>query len=148
MSRAIVLRRKVMRRALRLMAGLALTAIVGISVVAGQAPSLNRVMREKLEHSKMILGAVVTSDWATLDRESRALARAVKDPAWTAQLNAPEYLRQSDVFERALRDLIGASARRDLSAASKAEVALTTSCVECHQYVAGKRIAKKVEGGK
>jgi cytochrome c553 len=137
-----------MKITLRRVAGLVLTAIVGASVASGQTPSLSRVMREKLEHSKAILGAVVMSDWTTLDRESRALARAAKDPSWTAQLNAPEYLRQSDAFERALRDLIAASARRDLSAASKAEVSLTTSCVGCHQYVAGKRIAKKVEGGK
>jgi hypothetical protein len=131
-----------MKTALRIVGGLLLTAIVSTSAASGQAPRLSRVMREKLEHSKAILGAVVTSDWATLDRESRALARAAQDPAWTAQLTAPEYLRQSDAFQRALQDLIEASARRDLSAASKAEVSLTTSCVGCHQHVAGKRIAR------
>ena len=131
-----------MKTTLRLAVGLVLMVIVSTSATSGQASRLSRVMREKLEHSKAILGAVVTSDWTTLDRESRALARAARDPAWTAQLTAPEYLRQSDAFQRALQDLIEASARRDLSAASRADVALTTSCVGCHQYVAGKRIAR------
>ena len=99
-------------------------AIATLSAAGDQAPRLSLVMRQKLDHSKAILGAVVTSDWATLDRESRALARATQDPVWIA-LTAPEYLRQSAAFQRALQDLIEASARKDLDAASKAEVTLT-----------------------
>lgn len=118
-----------------------LTAVVAVSTASSQTPHVSRVMREKLDHAKAILGAVVTSDWATLDRESRALARAAQDPAWTA-LIAPEYIKQSDAFERALQDLIQASAKRDLDAASKAEVALTTACVQCHQFVTRRRIAQ------
>ena len=49
---------------------------------SGPTPQLSRVMRAKLAHSQAILGAVVTSNWAVLDRESRALALAVRDPAW------------------------------------------------------------------
>jgi hypothetical protein len=116
------------------------TAFVALSA-AGDQPRLSLVMREKLDHSKAILGAVVTSDWSTLDRESRALARAAHDPAWTV-LTAPEYLRQSDAFQNALQQLIEASARKDLDAASKAEVSLTLSCVDCHRYVARRRIAQ------
>ena len=98
-------------------------------------------MREKLDHSKAILGAVVTSDWRTMDRESRALALAVRDPAWTA-LIAPEYLKQSDAFQTALQQLIEASARKDLDQAAKAEISLTITCVDCHRYVTRRRIAK------
>ena len=112
-----------------------------LSAAGDQVPLLNLVMRQKLEHSKAILGAVVTSDWAALDRESRALARATQDPAWTA-LTAPEYLRQSDAFQNALQQLILASARRDLDAAAKAEVALIMSCVDCHRYVGRRRDAQ------
>ena len=117
-------------------------AILAASIVsAGQAPPLNRVMREKLSHSQAILAAVVTSDWTALDRESRALAIVVKDPSWSV-LTAPEYLRQSDVFQRALQRLIEASAKRDLDAAAAAEVSLTLSCVECHKYLARQRLAR------
>jgi len=111
-----------------------------LSAAGDQGTRLNRVMQEKLDHSKAILGAVVTSDWTTLDRESRALALAVRDPAWTA-LIAPEYLAHSDEFQAALQQLIQASARKDLDLAAKAEVSLTMSCVDCHRYVARHRIA-------
>src|SRR3954468_16428949 len=112
-----------------------------LAPAAAQGPGLSRVMREKLDHAKAILGAVVTSDWQTLDRESRALSQVTHDPAWIA-LTAPEYLEQSDAFQRALQALIGASARRDLQAAANAEVALTTTCVQCHQYVSRRRMAR------
>jgi hypothetical protein len=99
-------------------------------------------MREKLGRSQAILGAVVKSDWTTLDRESRALALTVRDPAWTTALTQPEYLRQSDAFTRALQNLIEASAKRDLERAADAQVALTVSCVGCHVYIARHRVAK------
>jgi len=117
----------------------AIGAAVALSSAGAQTPMLNRVMREKLDHSKAILGAVVTSDWKTMDRESRALVLAVRDPAWTA-LIAPEYLKQSDAFQTALQQLIEASARKDLDQAAKAEVSLTMSCVDCHRYVTRRRI--------
>ena len=119
--------------------------IIGLSVgtFADQAqPALSRIMRAKLAHSQAILGAVVTSNWTVLDRESRALALAVRDPAWGAALTQPEYLRQSDAFSRALQDLIEASAKRDLESAANAHIALTASCVRCHAYMTRRRIAK------
>ena len=68
---------------------------IGASADQAPGPQLNRVMRAKLAHSQAILAAVVTSNWSVLDRESRALALVVRDPAWTMALTEPEYLRQS-----------------------------------------------------
>lgn len=121
---------------------LALTAVLGISASADQTPGLSRVMRAKLGHSQAILAAVITSDWKALDRESRALALAVRDPAWGFALTEPEYLRQSDAFSRALQDLIEVSARRDLEKAGDAQLALTKSCVQCHLYMTRRRMAR------
>ena len=113
------------------------------SVAFGQdKPPLNKVMRAKLGHSQAILGAIVTSNWAVLDKESRALALAVRDPAWGFALTEPDYLRQSDAFARALQDLIEASAKRDLEAAATAHIALTASCVRCHVHMTRRRVAK------
>ena len=120
---------------------LVMVALATVSAAGDQTPRLSQVMREKLDHSKAILGAVVTSDWATLDRESRALARAAQDPAWVA-LRAPEYLKRSDEFETALQQMIEASARKDLDAAAKAEVSLTMSCIDCHRYITRRRMAE------
>ena len=116
---------------------------LNIGTLADQAqPPLNRIMQTKLVHSQAILGAVVTSNWTVLDRESRALALVVRDPAWGAALTEPEYLRQSDAFSRALQDLIEASAKRDLELASNAQIGLTASCVRCHIHMTRRRIAK------
>lgn len=123
---------------------IAACVIIGLSIgtSADQAPPLNRIMKAKLAHSQAILGALVTSNWTVLDREGRALALAVRDPAWGAALMEPEYLRQSDAFSRALQDLIEASAKRDLESAGNAQIALTASCVRCHVHMTRRRIAK------
>lgn len=132
-----------MNMATRLVFGACLVIGLSIGASADQAPPpLSRIMRAKLAHSQAILGAVVTSNWSVLDRESRALALAVRDPAWVTALTEPEYLRQSDAFSRALQDLIEASAKRDLDAAANAQIALTASCVRCHVHMTRRRIAK------
>ena len=66
----------------------------------------------------------------------------MRDPAWTAALTEPAYLRQSDAFSRALQDLIEASAKRNLESAGNAQIALTASCVRCHLHMTRRRIAK------
>jgi len=124
------------------LAAFILTATVCTSADQASKPPLNTVMRAKLGRSQAILAAVLTSDWTTLDRESRALATVVRDPAWSIPLTDPEYLRQSDAFSRALQDLIEASARRDLEAAGNAQISLTSTCVRCHLQVTRRRIAK------
>ncbi len=133
-----------MKANMRIIIGMFAIVAMSIGTLADQAPvpQLNKVMRAKLAHSQAILGAVVTSDWATLDRESRALALVVRDPTWIAALTEPDYLRQSDAFSRALQDLIEASAKRNLESAANAHIALTASCVRCHVHMTRQRIAK------
>jgi hypothetical protein len=101
---------------------------------------MKQVMRTKLDHSQRILEAVVTSDWQLLDRESREMSLVARDPAWNA-LTLPEYVRHSEAFLRATDDLIAASRLRDVESASLGFISLTTSCVNCHRYLARARIA-------
>jgi hypothetical protein len=126
----------------RLIIGALVFATLTMSASADQGAQLNKVMRAKLGHSQAILGAVVTSNWTVLDKESRALALAVRDPAWGFALTEPAYLRQSDAFSRALQDLIEASVKRDLEAAANAHIALITSCVGCHAHMTRRRVAR------
>ena len=123
----------------------AVLAIVfaGLVLEAGlqaQTVALNRVMRQKLADAQGVLAAVVTSNWAELERRSKALGAATNDPAWLV-LKTPEYSRQSEAFVRAANDLMDAAARRDQEGAPLAYVALTMRCVQCHRYVARARIA-------
>jgi hypothetical protein len=121
--------------------GAMVVVLLTVPTMADQTVPLKGVMREKLSHSQAILGAVVTSDWATLDRESRALFKATQDPAWIV-MTAPEYLRYSDAFMNALHRLILASASKDLDTAAEAQVELTRSCVQCHRYLTRRRLAR------
>jgi hypothetical protein len=108
--------------------------------IQAQGTALSRLMRQKLEHSQVMLAAVVTSNWAELESHSQALVKLTSDPAWTA-LKTPEYARYSEAFVRAAQDVIDAAKRHDMDAAPLGYVQLTLSCVQCHRYVARARIA-------
>jgi hypothetical protein len=118
--------------------------LVAISGWAGspQTPSTGRVMREKLGHSQKILEAILSSNFALLDRESVALAKVTDVPAWTV-LKGPEYLRQSEAFLKALRELRESAKEHDLDAAAQQYNALTTSCFACHRYMKDRRLADR-----
>jgi hypothetical protein len=119
----------------------ALAAFFGLAASASQGPGLNRVMREKLNHTQRILEAVVTSDWASLETNSRELEQLTNDPRWMV-LKYPEYARYSTAFVQAVQDLRRAAAQRDLEKTPQAYVAVTLKCVECHRYLARARLAK------
>ena len=119
---------------------LVILAAFGLGARPGQGPEVHRVMREKLECMQTILEAMVTSNWAQLETQSRELERLTTDPRWMA-LNFQEYVRQSATFKRRVADLRAAAAQRDLEETPKAYVAVTLGCVECHRYLARARIA-------
>ena len=120
---------------------LLLVAIFG-SAGLTQTPSTGRVMREKLGHSQKILEAILSSNFALLDRESAALVKATNVPAWTV-LKGPEYLKQSEAFLKALRELREAAKDHDLDAAAQRYNVLTTSCFACHRYMKDRRLADR-----
>ncbi len=134
-----------MTRAWRALAVAVLVLGGAATQISSQTPRLARVMREKLSHSQVILAALVTSNWTELERHSLALQEATADPAW-AVLTEPEYARQTVGFTRALDQLVDAAKRRDLEASPEAYVAMTMSCVQCHRYVAGRRLAGAEKG--
>jgi cytochrome c556 len=122
-----------------------LSIAVGFAVFGtelnGQTAATGRVMREKLAHSQQILKALLTSDFALLERESTALARATELPGWLV-LEGPEYQRHSTAFLRATQDLIEAAKERDLDAAASHYTTLTMTCYQCHRYMKNARIAR------
>jgi len=120
---------------------LALT-LAGVTTTTAQGPAVDRVMRKKLEVSQKILEAVVTSRWADLEARSRDLEDLTNDPAWRV-LRSPEYATHSNAFRESVRALHDAAAKRDLDATPKAYSAVTLSCVDCHRYLARKRMATR-----
>ena len=83
----------------------------------------------------------MTSDWTSLETQSRELERLTNDPRWTV-LKYPEYARHSLAFVRAVQALHTAAAQRDLDATPKAYINVTLECVDCHRYLARARIAR------
>ena len=128
-----------MRNPIRLMMILVLIVVSGLEAPA-QTPATGRLMRVKLAHSQKILEAILTSDFALLDRESSALVQVTKSPAWSV-LYSPEYIRQSGAFLRAIDDLRDAAKGMDLDGAASSYVSLTLTCFQCHRYMKNKRLA-------
>jgi hypothetical protein len=122
-------------------ASLVVDLLPGVLPEFRQTPATGQVMRDKLVHSEKILEAIMTSDFALLQRESAQLARATTAPAW-AVLLTPEYRRYSVEFTRVTDALIDAAERRDLDAAAMHYVSLTLSCYQCHRYLKGARIVR------
>jgi hypothetical protein len=134
----------VMKRRLMRVASAVVLVGLALTEASSQTLLLSRLMREKLQQSQGLLAALVTSNWNDLERRSRAIERLTHDPAW-AVMNAPEYSRHAAAFLRATEDLIDTAQRHDLEAAPLAYVALTMSCVRCHQAVARSRLAGPVQ---
>jgi cytochrome c556 len=130
-----------MNRLTRLVVILLLVAVSGPDGAA-QTPSTGRVMREKLGHSQRILEAILSSNFALLERESEALAKATEAPAWDV-LKGREYLKQSEAFLKALRELTNAAKEHDLDTAALRFNALTTSCFACHRHMKDRRLAEQ-----
>lgn len=114
---------------------------IGLTAGASQGPELHTVMRQKLTLAQKILEAVVTSDWTSLETNSRELERLTNDPRWMV-LRYPEYASHSAEFVRSVRTLHTAAARRELEKTPKAYVDMTLQCVECHRYLARLRITQ------
>ena len=119
----------------RLVWGAAVSVTTGVAaalVLSAQTSALDRLMRQKLDHSQALLAAVVTSNWGDLQRHSQALIALTGDPAWIV-MKTPEYATQSEAFIRAARDLVDAANRRDLNEAPVAYMSMTLRCVQCHR---------------
>ena len=120
---------------------LGLSALLSVTAQGGQTPQLNRVMRDKLAYAQRTFEAVVTSDWVSLETNSRELERLTSDPRWMV-LKYPEYARHSAAFVQAVRDLHQAASQRDLEKTPQAYVEVALKCVDCHRYLARQRIAR------
>ncbi len=111
-----------------------------------QTGQTRQVMREKLELSEILLGGLVTSNWASLGKTTQSLIGVINRPGWQV-LQSPEYVRQTTAFLNATQALLGAADARDQRTALAAYNGLVASCVECHRYVARARVAGQAPAG-
>jgi hypothetical protein len=123
-----------------LLALMALLAAAQPPRASAQTQQTQRVMRQKLTQSQQLLAALVTSNWAALERHTRALHALTNQPGWDV-MRLPEFHDQTTAFQRAIQTLTDAAGQHDQRTALAAYNGLVGSCVECHRYVSRARIA-------
>ena len=111
-------------------------AALGSAGPSAQSPTLKAEMREKLNNAQQLLGAVVTADFAGIDRSAERLSRIsfAEISSWQASAQ-PEYVRQAEVFLLSIKGLRSAAASRNIASASTQYTTLVSSCVQCHASV-------------
>ena len=75
-----------------------------LSRAEGQTEQTKQVMQQKLAQSQQLLGALVTSNWATLTQRTQALESLTRQPGWQF-LQTIEYRTYTAAFEKATRAL-------------------------------------------
>jgi hypothetical protein len=121
--------------------------IVGLAIGLGIAESsaqtpLQMAMREKLTQSQRLLADVITADYEGIYKNASPLARISETEiaSWQARSN-PDYIRNAVLFLDSVKGMRDAAVARDIEAARLEYVNLISSCVRCHTYVRGARIA-------
>lgn len=103
--------------------------------------STKEFMREKLEHSQKVLGALAMEDYFTLEKISERLGAMTQEATWQAFQN-PDYTQFSANFRSHANALTKAAKEKNIDAATLAYVRMTMSCVDCHKSVRGRLAAE------
>jgi len=103
--------------------------------------STKEFMREKLEHSQKVLGALAMEDYFTLEKISQRLSAMTQEADWQAFQN-PDYTQFSANFRSHANALAKAAKDKNIDAATLAYVRMTMSCVDCHKSVRGRLAAE------
>jgi cytochrome c556 len=102
----------------------------------GAEPTMKSEMRAKLTNTQALLEAVVTRDFAAMDRLAGQLSRIseMEIASWQAQPAAPQYAQQAAEFLTAVQAIREAAQAKDIAPAGDAYARLTSSCITCHRY--------------
>jgi hypothetical protein len=99
-------------------------------------------MRRKLDLSRDALKGVVTEDFALIKRTAEGMEKMSRQAEWEV-FRMDEYNRLSADFRRVARSLAKQAEKKNVEGAALAYVQLTLSCVECHKFTRGVRMAKE-----
>lgn len=130
---------------------LALLGVVMLIAVGARPASsdarMQEIMRSKLSNTQILLKAIVTADYKTIDRAATALNR-ISEAEITSWQNPPnrQYVDQAMLFISSVDDLREAAKRHDMTGISDAYASLVSSCLHCHTYVRDARNAALTTG--
>lgn len=100
----------------------------------------SEIMKEKLDYSHYILNGIATANYDLMSANAEKLSKLSQAAAWRAR-ETPQYEALGAEFRRHADALAKAAKDRNLDAASLAYVQMTLSCVNCHKYMRGPKIA-------
>ncbi len=130
------------------MVGLVVCGLSGwlASQEKSKAPSkedeLRTFMRKKLDACNQILEGIVTEDGKMIVSGAKTLNELSSAEKWRVS-NDVMYRQQSEEFQRATKKLIEAAEKERFDDVTLKWIDTTLSCVECHKWVRGMRIATK-----
>ena len=104
-------------------------------------------MRRKLDLSRDALKGVVTEDFALIKKSAEGMEKMSRQAEWEV-FHLDEYNQMSAAFRRTARSLAKQAENKNIEGAALAYVQLTMSCVECHKFTRGVRMAKDVPAQK
>ena len=97
-------------------------------------------MDAKLEHSQKLLKGLTLQDFKAIKKEAQELSLLSRASTWQV-LQTEDYIQHSREFRRAADDIRAAAEKNNLDGAALAYVDMTMSCVRCHKYVRGVKMA-------
>lgn len=98
-------------------------------------------MQAKLANSQKVLAGLVSEDFESITAGAKQMKRIAEAAHWPKTIDEV-YQHFSFEFRRQCDKLVEHSAKRDLRAAHFSYLALSTSCIDCHEHV---RLSFKVE---
>ena len=87
-----------------------------------------------------MLEGITLEDFDLVAKHARRLGAMSQEASWRA-FDDREYVRYSDTFRRHAEDLAKAASNHNLDGMTLAYVKVTMSCVECHKFVRGRKVA-------
>jgi cytochrome c556 len=109
-----------------------------------QGPRPNQVsdfMKLKLTHSQKVLEGIAVEDFEMIAKHAQQMGLLAQDANWMVY-QTPQYRHHSADFQATAEQLSEAAKKKNLDGAALAYVQLTMSCVNCHKYTRGLKMAR------
>jgi hypothetical protein len=107
------------------------------------ARPLDSFMRRKLELSKDALKGIVTEDFPLIKKTAEGLEKMSRQAEWEV-FHLDEYNHFSAEFRRIARSMAKQAENKNIDGSALAYMQLTMSCVECHKFTRGVKMADVV----
>jgi hypothetical protein len=92
------------------------------------------LMRDKLTHTQGILDGIVTEDYVKIVEHAKLMGLISRATTWHV-IDNDDYRSRSKRFQQISSRLLDSAKKKNQGAVTLQYLQLTTSCIECHQYM-------------